>query len=163
MKLDHLAVEHADIVDKRNRVVHRGDVRIVAIEYTEGRDLCQELGIQRLPTVHLYAANGQGVMEKVQDFPCPPKEFFRLQDYTKGYLKQQQKRLGDDEKKKDAFETKLDKGRDMIQRAVTAETLLAAADHVYGNGSSNPHNQNLRRGFWSRFRRDNKQGEDVGI
>jgi hypothetical protein len=107
--MDQLASEHADWIatstEKDVGVVQPiitkvGTVRIVNVEYGAARELCITQGIHQLPTIHMYitttnttdgpSSGNQRVRTKVQDFPCPPGEFQRVRDLTKGYIQQRQ-------------------------------------------------------------------------
>lgn len=62
------------------------NLKIGTVEYMEGRDICQALQIEALPTVHMYYRQRDGSMQKVQDFSCPPSQFHKVQDFCKYYL-----------------------------------------------------------------------------
>lgn len=135
-KLDKLAAEHADWVSKNHHdtVVKPGDLRIVNVEYGAARELCKNLGISRLPTVHMYMGG-----EKVQDFSCPPSKFDRVKDLVKAYTKKQKAAAAAAAPPTTAasseadFEQVLDQGRSLVQKHLEVEA-------------------EPKRRFWNRFR-----------
>jgi hypothetical protein len=192
--MSKLAAEHADWVNKEGGdVVQRGGLRIVNIEYGAARELCVELQITRLPTVQMYmpvasAERGAAttttgtLMQKVQDFSCPPSQFHRLQDFTEFYLKKQQARspsvtainrapdVGVVQAKnhEDAFEAKLDAGRDLIREKFAAQLPAAAAQLYAAAGAAAKEEEeednleptkNTR--FWSRLRNRGTSAPDA--
>lgn len=116
LKMDKLALDHADRrVDSTisNSRRNEGQVRILNVEYGAARELCQQMNIARLPTIHMYmpsssssrsiqttsddresttttSSNVIGRMTKVQDFSCSLKDFQRVKDLTAGYILVQQ-------------------------------------------------------------------------
>lgn len=190
MKMDKLAAEHADWVQKSDVggdvIQKRGSLRIVNVEYGAARELCTELQIARLPTLHLYMpgaettakTNTATTMQRVQDFVCPPSEFHRLQDLTAFYLKkqkQQQTAVIDPtvtcsrgpvptamnlQSANDAFEAKLDAGRNLIREKLAAQ-LPAVAAKLYAAGAATKDEEDgkadnkprTKSGFWNRFRK----------
>jgi len=130
--------------------VKRGDIRIVNIEYSAGRELCQKLGIKRLPTVQFFRGG-----EKLQDFCCPPTQFHRVQDLVKGYTKKQKTAIGATNKPTSSggsdadFEKVLDQGRSLVQKHLELEA--ASAD---SSSAGTP-----KKRFWNRFRRGNKNNK----
>jgi hypothetical protein len=172
VKMDKLAAEHADWVDKNSEsaVAKRGSLRIVNIEYGAARELCIELGIAKLPTIHMYMPavspdtnnNNSVMMTRVQDFSCSPREFHRVKDLTASYLKQQARAAAATTAKaspvkKDAFEAKLDAGRDLIQARLAAELPAAAAQFYADAAVAAAVNEEPKKRFWRRFRKNSQE------
>jgi hypothetical protein len=142
--MDQLASEHADwVADSTEigapskKITKTGKVRIFNVEYGAARELCIEQGIHQLPTVHMYKTDRsflrRGVRTKVQDFACPPRDFQRVRDLTKGYILQQQgvkEVTANDEK---GFEAKLNAGYDMIQATLSDVNTIALAPSSEGS------------------------------
>ena len=181
-KLDHLAAQHADIVDKNHgHVRNHGAIRIVNVEYGAAMELCRSLHVKQLPTVHLYQ-NGR----RVQDFVCPPSQFHRLEDLTEFYVNLQSKKESllqtqthttnsNQQSNEELFEATINQGRNMIQGKLREEelakvvlqenssqvpdapsvhdpALLAVANTAGGDRKITTGSSKLR--FWDRFRRD---------
>lgn len=157
IKLDKLALQHADWVSKKDgtTVEKRGSVRIVNIEYGAARELCCALQVKKLPTVYMYtsaagiSAAGEG-MARVQDFSCPPSQFQRLQDLTAAYLQQQKRR---ETVVAQQFEAKLAAGSNMIQEQLAAQ-LPAAAEQVYSAAAAVVVKEDcsFKQRLWNRLR-----------
>lgn len=164
IKLDKLALQHADWVSKKDgtTVEKRGSVRIVNIEYGAARELCCALQVKKLPTVYMYTAAASGIsaagegMARVQDFSCPPSQFQRLQDLTAAYLQQQQRREADAAKQ---FEAKLAAGSNMIQEQLAAQ-LPEAAEQVYSAAAAAvvvKEECSFKQRLWNRLRNTKKE------
>jgi thioredoxin-like negative regulator of GroEL len=50
-------------------IVREGEIRLAEMEYGANRELCQRLGVKKLPSIHFYS---QG--KKVDGFPCGPRK-----------------------------------------------------------------------------------------
>lgn len=56
-------------------ILKEGDYRFGSIEISANLGMCQELGADRLPYVHIYSKG-----EQLSGFPCGPARFFRLRE-----------------------------------------------------------------------------------
>ena len=61
-------------------VVREGEIRLAEIDYSNNKELCQRLGVTKLPSIHIYSEGS-----KVDGFPCGPKKLplllSKLSDY----------------------------------------------------------------------------------
>lgn len=167
--MDQLASEHADwIADSTENgapskaIAKAGDVRIFNVEYGAARELCVEQGIHQLPTIHMYTMDRsfrhRVVRTKVQDFACPPRDFQRVRDLTKGYILQQEgvKKVTANDDEMD-LEAKLTAGYDMIQATLLNEKAIALASSSESSTSSNgvvsdAKSMRVLPRLWRRFR-----------
>mgnify|MGYP003401754304 CR=1 FL=1 len=151
MKLDRLANTHADLVNRRGDIIERGNLRIATVEYSEARDLCVALELEKLPTIHMYMPSNDNVMmQKVQDFATTPKEFHVVQDLATYYLDKQKR---DQQLRELEFEAALARGHDMIQSSLAsselAQQLVDRAGEVYAASKAAPKKASL----WGRIRK----------
>jgi hypothetical protein len=136
--MDQLASEHADWFTESTetgaatkKITKLGNVRIFNVEYGAARDLCVEQEIHQLPTIHMYTMDRsltrRGMRAKVQDFACPPREFQRVRDLTKGYILQHQSEKLVTTSCGKGYEAKLYAGHDLIQSSLLNEETIAFA------------------------------------
>jgi hypothetical protein len=151
--MNQLASEHADwiaipnqqspnhdsaniVAETPTEITRHGTIRIINVEYGAAKELCIERGIQQLPSIHMYTTTASTMAHrscvadkervKVQDFPCPPRDFRHVRDLTMSYIEQQQQQANDSWTNNSIddellLKAKLDLGRDMIQSSLLAE------------------------------------------
>jgi thioredoxin-like negative regulator of GroEL len=107
-KLDQLALQYEQSGDGTH-------LKIGTVEYMQGRQICQALEIEAIPTVHLYYRHEGGVMEKVKDFSCPPSAFSQVQEFVRYYVDDAKHRHSVQEQR---LAQVLDQGQAMIQTSL---------------------------------------------
>ena len=60
-----------DLLDDQGNVIRRGQVRFAEIEFAYNAKLCRDLGVKRLPYIHMY----RGADGLLEEFACGPKDF----------------------------------------------------------------------------------------
>lgn len=167
--MDQLASEHADWITElteagvsSKKIIKAGNVRIFNVEYGAARELCVEQGIHQLPTIHMYTSDRssnrrRGVRTKVQDFACPPREFQRVRDLTKGYILQQKGAKQVTLSAEKNLEAKLDAGHDLIQSSLIDEKTITSTSTSEDLSSTSGVVQDARSTrvlprLWRRFR-----------
>jgi hypothetical protein len=73
MQYERIGREIGDLVvrnkDGTETVARDGQIRMAEIEYGANAELCERLGVKKLPSVHFYSDG-----KKVDGFPCGPKK-----------------------------------------------------------------------------------------
>lgn len=77
--------------------VRKGEIRLAEMEYGANKELCQRLGVTKLPTIHFYSRG-----KLVEGFPCGPRKIAILLDKLSRYRSMSASEL--------AFEAEMNKG-----------------------------------------------------
>lgn len=79
-----MAIQVGDHIHADSKVVvRRGSMRLAQIEYSKHTALCQELGIEKLPTIHLYR-DGQ----KLASLSCGANKFSQVRQVIEDFEQQ---------------------------------------------------------------------------
>lgn len=70
-----------DIYDTAGNLMKEGDVRFAEMEFGANAQLCRQLEVKKLPSIHMY----KGELGLVQEFPCGPKKFPIFEDRIARY------------------------------------------------------------------------------
>ena len=82
MRYKKLAYEDADFVDTMSgSVVKPGRLRLAEVEVSSNKDLCERLGIQRLPFIQMYRDE-----DLLYQFACGPSKFKELTGKIRRHL-----------------------------------------------------------------------------
>ncbi|GKY97993.1 hypothetical protein MPSEU_000757400 [Mayamaea pseudoterrestris] len=122
-----MATQVADHVDiESNDVIRQGSLRLAQLEYSKHTELCQELGIVKLPTIQLYR-NG----EQLASFSCGANKFGRVREIIQEFDQQQQTLVGSSHSELQKLEQIGDSIKRAIQNSGSAiSSLTAPADDV---------------------------------
>jgi len=78
-----------DLVDEQGNLIRRGKVRFAEIDFSYNAKLCRDLGVKRLPFVHMY----RGADGLLEEFACSPKDFSTMVvEKMEQYLTQTERR-----------------------------------------------------------------------
>lgn len=122
-----VAKEYGDLIARDKHgielVAKEGQVRFAEVEFGANKELCESLGVKKLPSVFFYS---QG--SKVDGFPCGPKKFSKLLSKVSDYRSMSPEEL--------AFEADMNQGSDLANSFL--ESLQNEAFKTDNSGQNPP-------------------------